>query len=237
MLQSNLATGLGLANGTRGTLVGLQWDDPDLHGYYHNLLETAAAGEVHVIPHAPTHVIVRVGERLIPLDQTHRDSYKLGSAEVTFKRFPYDVLFAATYCKVQALTLDKVIVDVSRPYEKSPNCVTFPELYVALSRARTMEGVRIFLWRRMADNVLKRNPEVQAWISKQCESSGREPPPAPDAPPHMLRGRVGRGGAGSRGRGFADRGGREAASRGRAAYNSVAPSGRGRARAARGGIG
>jgi hypothetical protein len=174
MLLANLATRLGLANGTRGTLVGVQWSNVDLNTQYRTLLQTAASGSVNVIDHAPTHVIVRVNDLLVPIEQTHNDEYKVGRACVVFKKFPYDVLFAATYYKVQALSLQKVIVDVSSPAHT--NVVKFPELYVALSRATTVDGVRVFLLGSMAKNNMFRASKIETWLDTMAKQKVAAPP-------------------------------------------------------------
>jgi ATP-dependent exoDNAse (exonuclease V) alpha subunit len=63
-----------------------------------------------------------------------RRKYILG--QVSY--FPIRLAYAATVWKTQGLSLDKIQLDIRNVWWKSPNAV-----YVALSRARTLEGIRL----------------------------------------------------------------------------------------------
>lgn len=68
----------------------------------------------------------------------------------TMKQFPFKLAYASTIHKSQGLTLDYVDMDLS-------NCFTHGQAYVALSRAKDIDGLRLRGWNPKA---ITANPDV-----------------------------------------------------------------------------
>lgn len=73
--------------------------------------------------------------------------------------FPLRLAYASTVHKTQSLTLDRVQVDFRDHFFGQPAMV-----YVALSRARTLEGLRLVGQREVFAGKCKVDPRVREWI-------------------------------------------------------------------------
>lgn len=89
---------------------------------------------------------------VIPINEWKIEKQKNGKTEVLakFKQFPIKLGWAITVHKSQGMSLDYLQVDLTR-------CFAEGMAYVALSRARTYEGLRIVNWRK---SIIKCNKDA-----------------------------------------------------------------------------
>lgn len=74
----------------------------------------------------------------------------------TMKQYPFKLAYATTIHKSMGLTLDYVDIDLERAF-------AYGQAYVALSRVKTLEGLRLRGWNR---NSVMADPVVKAFYSK-----------------------------------------------------------------------
>lgn len=84
-----------------------------------------------------------------------KDLYEI-IGEITY--MPLRLAYASTVHKTQGLTLDKVQIAIADPF-----FTAYGMLYVALSRARTPEGLRLVGTVELLRSRCRMDPEVQAW--------------------------------------------------------------------------
>jgi len=68
----------------------------------------------------------------------------------TMEQYPFKLAYATTIHKSQGLTLDYIDIDLT-------NCFAPGQAYVALSRAKTLEGLRLRGWNTAS---IKADPRV-----------------------------------------------------------------------------
>lgn len=83
------------------------------------------------------------------------EKYVVGSV----RYFPLRLAWAATTHKTQGLTLDRVQIDIRNAFFGSPAMA-----YVAVSRCRTAEGLRIVGGERLLASRCRIDPKIQRWI-------------------------------------------------------------------------
>lgn len=74
----------------------------------------------------------------------------------SFKQYPLKLAWAVTIHKSQGLTFDEVAIDAAKSF-------TYGQVYVALSRCRTMEGMH--LTSKIPSQKIKADPLVKAYLS------------------------------------------------------------------------
>lgn len=97
-----------------------------------------------------------------------RLSYKINKKTKTveteiigsFKQFPLKLAWAVTVHKSQGLTFDEVAVDAAKSF-------TYGQVYVALSRCRTMEGLHLIS--KIPSQKIKADPLVKAYLDSVNE--------------------------------------------------------------------
>ena len=80
---------------------------------------------------------------------------KASSPEIQRVQFPLALSWACTVHKVQGLTLDNIVVSLELRKQRSFN---YGQIYVALSRATSLEGLHIL--GKLQNNHIKANPKV-----------------------------------------------------------------------------
>ena len=97
-----------------------------------------------------------------------RLSYKINKKTKTietevvgsFKQYPLKLAWAVTIHKSQGLTFDDVAIDAAKSF-------TFGQVYVALSRCRTMEGMHLIS--KIPSQKIKADPLVKAYLDSISE--------------------------------------------------------------------
>ncbi|XP_028408646.1 ATP-dependent DNA helicase PIF1-like [Dendronephthya gigantea] len=98
---------------------------------------------------------------------------KPSSPEIQRVQFPVTLAWACTVHKVQGLTLDQVVVSTELVKQKAFN---YGQIYVALSRATSLEG--LFISGKIANKHVKTNPKVlEEYERLRNECMAFTPPP------------------------------------------------------------
>jgi hypothetical protein len=175
MLLDNISPETGLANGVRVTMTSVAWENDETTMCQLYMINSASPGEIIDVP-PPSFIILSTVATTNPRHFSVTKSMRCEDTDTTSsplrgaRVFPVDLMFALTFYKVQGITLDKLVIDMTKMTRKG---FTFAEIYVALSRARSVEGVRLFHpipseWQKM---VLKPTPGVLTWLAEICCSS------------------------------------------------------------------
>ena len=144
ILTSNIDVADGLANGVRGiirsiitndqqsvTAILVRFDDK-------NVGEKAKASSQFKAQHPDAVPIYR-----------HGVSFQHKNITIFRSQFPLVLAWASTIHSVQGLTVDRIVVDLSKIFAAG-------QAYVALSRVKTLEGLRILNYKRTAFRIDKR---------------------------------------------------------------------------------
>ena len=165
VLSENLCTALGFAKGTQGVLDSLAWNPVD--GPVPDL-SSLPAGEITTL-RQPEFILIRVKDKIIPIGHTNCRLKSKRNNKVRFINFrmhPIDLLFAVTYHKLQGVTLDKLILSIS----KHPNVklrLVMSSLYVGISRVHKMDEVRVLPYNSSDIEylcTLQHDPLLADWI-------------------------------------------------------------------------
>jgi len=82
----------------------------------------------------------------------------------SYEQIPLKVAYAVTIHKSQGLTLPSAVIDLTRP------CFSSGQLYVALSRIKTLEGIGLTHPIRASDAIV--DPEIQEFYDNDCKGIG-----------------------------------------------------------------
>ena len=141
----NMCPELGIGNGSEGVMRKLAYSDNAINRQFEEVMKSVGDipfGSIIDIPMPDTEVL-EVNEMNVPIAQ-HRS----GTSEADKGRsavikdhcqLQCEIFFACTYHKVQGRSMDRIIVDLTQ-VRGFPH--SLPELYVAVSRSRTVGGVR-----------------------------------------------------------------------------------------------
>ena len=137
-LTSNINVTHGLANGVRGiiksimtnddqsvTAILVQFDDK-------NVGKKAKSSSQYKLQHPDAVLIYRHG---VPFQHKNVTIFR--------SQFPLVLAWASTIHSVQGLTVDRIVVDLSKIFAAG-------QAYVALSRVKTLEGLQILNYKRSA---------------------------------------------------------------------------------------
>ncbi|HUP57669.1 MAG TPA: PIF1 family DEAD/DEAH box helicase [Bdellovibrionota bacterium] len=106
-------------------------------------------------------LIALLSGRVIELEKAAFTLMNADGAEVaSAKNFPVNLAYASTIHKAQGMTLDRVVVDLSKLWEPG-------HAYVALSRVRTSEGLHVAAW---TPSSIKADPNVAEFNRALWES-------------------------------------------------------------------
>ena len=143
MLKRNIAPSIGYANGTRGHMSGLFYQDD-------TVLPRGRPGELIKIE-PPQYICIQVnddnGITTVPCKREY-DSieywYKAKLRQYGCRSCGVKLAFALTIHEVQGQTLDRAVVVLGRNIGRSIGNVSWSLLYVALSRVKKLEHVKFF---------------------------------------------------------------------------------------------
>jgi len=132
MLIENLWTERGLVNGAMGTVYNIVWRQGDDWRTTPPLAVLVAFD--HYDASGPHLTISDDGRPVVPIFPLKRDFYR-GATTLSRTQFPLTVAFAVTIHKAQGMTVDRAVLDLSRPD------FALGMSYVAVSRVRSLDGV------------------------------------------------------------------------------------------------
>lgn len=144
-------------------------NDTVSHEYYNGLIG-------HVLRADDKSVTIKVAGRQAPIEVTpqvwENARYKVNEqtntieteVQGTFTQIPLRLAWAITIHKSQGLTFDRVIIDAGASFAPG-------QVYVALSRCRTLEGM--VLATPIAEDSLRPDPAVAEYILHQSEAARR----------------------------------------------------------------
>lgn len=181
------STEKGVANGRRAKLYGVAYDDTADHEHMLQQISIAQPGDIVTLRSPPDFVIVDVGNvegmefreglmfnpstggMLLPMKAHADPDTKIrclinGSIyNLTVCSFPYDMLFCVTIHKLQGMTLNRLILDLTKPVY--PPHHTFEAALVAASRVRKGAHVRVLRpgWAHLLEYTADRR--VRSWLA------------------------------------------------------------------------
>jgi ATP-dependent DNA helicase PIF1 len=120
-----------------GALIMMRQNDK--HDRYVN----GSLGHVTYVDQSMLIVKLLSGEELVVDDGVFMYNNNLGDVYATATNYPMTLAWATTIHKSQGATMDKVLIDLTELWEPG-------QMYVALSRVRTPEGVAIVKWDKRA---------------------------------------------------------------------------------------
>ena len=147
MLLKNIDMAAGLVNGSRGVVVGFS-----------------------PVSGAPMVRFVCVGTDAIEVPAVKFSTAFNGVGECVRMQVPLKLAWAITVHKSQGMTLDMVRISLRSIFAVG-------QAYVALSRARSIEGLEIIDW---DENCARTDPAVSAFHNKLVAAVGRHPMPDDD---------------------------------------------------------
>ena len=155
MLLRNLCPRNGLANGSLGTVVGFQVLDPSILEMntqkYLDIMHSSANETIrtYTVQQMPILLVqfdaifynhqsfLEDQPRVVPIVPM-KYSFKVGKLQVERYAYPLRLGWAFTIHKVQGLTLDRLIVDLS----SSAHIFAYAQVYVAITRVKDWNGLR-----------------------------------------------------------------------------------------------
>jgi hypothetical protein len=159
MVTSNIHTELDIANGSRGEVVGIVLQSDEEQSRNNDC--------IRVLNHPPSYVLIRLQRtkidklphlppHIIPISPiTKTFSIAVGGTTVTVARtqLPLTSAYAFTDYRAQGQTIVPAIVDIGRP---PTGGITPFNIYVALSRAKGRDGIRLL--RDFDERLLQQHP-------------------------------------------------------------------------------
>lgn len=106
--------------------------------------------------------LLRTGETVTIKNLTRQNNEVIKKVSTTVgevKYMPIRLAFATSIHKSQGLTLDNVQINLRNPFIKFPGM-----MYVALSRARTSEGIRLVGTAHLMKDRCRTDPKVEKWL-------------------------------------------------------------------------
>ena len=196
VVKANLATELGICNGTRCNLVRIVFSPSTA-----DFDPSSDKADTHFIRHLPLMIVIKIPPKIDPVtqaetwkfkrfegllpgefpvfpmtkkfDHKYRFNGKQHSVSVQRTQFPLIPAYALTGYTAQGQTFDKAILDITRPKGRGVGRSSPADLYVLLSRIKTSAGVLIL--RDFQEGILTQKPNhhMLAEINrlKQIESA------------------------------------------------------------------
>lgn len=169
VLLTNLDLDRGLCNGSQGVIIG--WSLPDRRGeiIFPGSCDYAPLKEYEIelyerTVHKPVWPIVRFSNGIECEIRAECQVNELGDDEpyslLCRTQIPLTPAWALTIHRAQGMTLDKVKVDLSRAFEDG-------QVYVALSRASSLQGLKILGDPRGLELGIGVNDEVRSFYKKR----------------------------------------------------------------------
>jgi hypothetical protein len=197
VLSDNLSaesTEKGIANGRKAIMYGVSYNEPSAQDTMLRQLNAASPGDVITLESPPDYVILDVGtvdgaegrDDMVtnPATGGLLVSMKAAPDEETLLRvvingeifkliictFGYEMLFSITFHKLQGLTLERLVLDLSKPVYAPHH--TFEMVLVAASRVRQGAHVRVLNpgWAHLSE--LQADIRVRAWLAGFNEAGG-----------------------------------------------------------------
>lgn len=154
VLLKNVDTAGGLVNGSRGVVVGFEWQQQQQQP--ERGCGGAAAAALERVP------VVRFAARTMPVPRASwciDDSGAARTALATRSQVPLRLAWALTVHRAQGMSLDAVEVSTRGVFE-------YGQVYAALSRARTLDG--LILSEPLAADAIRAHPDVIRFYANGC---------------------------------------------------------------------
>ena len=188
VIKANLATELGICNGTRCTL-GKVVFAPSTPSFS----PESTTGQTQFIRHMPLMIIVKIPPKIDPVTQektwkfkrfdkllpgefpifpvTKKFDYKYKTdgawhtTSIQRTQFPLITGYALTGYTAQGQTFDRAVLDITRPTGRGVGMSSSADLYVLLSRIKTTSGVLIL--RPFQESILTQKPNEHMMLEME----------------------------------------------------------------------
>ena len=133
----------GVVNGSKGVLHSLSWSNgyqPPTEWEPGEIVPVQVPSHVNVLLDKETH---KKNGGVLPCAINASSTVRVGGGQLRLRQHPVTLLFAVTPFKVQGQTTPRLILDLRHKEGKGLRNLSFEDIYVAISRVKMMDHLRI----------------------------------------------------------------------------------------------